>query len=453
MMPSPVIETLPLSCAAIELLPALARRQFPLALFSGEHSGDWDILTADPVRSLASQNGKLSVYRDGQQHTADAGADAFGTLESWLDDNANPLLSLPFTGGLAGFWGYESLHGGLRINAPAAGPDIPELWVSDYRWALLHHRPSGQWQLAADTPERARDIKQWLAEAAPEAAFTLDATFAASSTRSDYQQAFTAIQDYLHAGDCYQVNLARHFSAPYTGSPVAAFMALAATHSAPFSAYIGLPDNKAVLSFSPESFLSMNADGHVRTRPIKGTRPRHGDAAADAQAARDLAASEKDRAENLMIVDLLRNDLGKCCAPGSIKASKLFELESHANVHHLASTVEGQCRAGVTPLQVLQACFPGGSITGAPKQRAMQIIAELETVRRSVYCGAIGYINGDGQMNTSIAIRTLVADGKHMHCWGGSGIVADSQADDEYQECEDKVRVFMQALEKAGVNA
>jgi para-aminobenzoate synthetase component 1 len=230
-------------------------------------------------------------------------------------------------------------------------------------------------------------------------------------------------------------------------------MALAQAHSAPYSAYMGLPDNKAVLSFSPESFLHMDANGHIHTRPIKGTRPRHADAAADAQAASELQHSEKDRAENLMIVDLLRNDLGKCCEPGSIAASKLFELESHPNVHHLASTVEGQCRAGVTPLQVLQACFPGGSITGAPKQRAMQIISELETVRRSVYCGAIGYISDDGQMNTSIAIRTLVADGTQMHCWGGSGIVADSDCDAEYQECADKVAVFMQALEKAGVNA
>lgn len=447
-MPSPVIETLPLSCAAIDLLPALSRRRFPLALFSGEHSGDWDILTADPVRTLARQNGALILYRDGQQQPLDTAADAFSILDDWLNLADKPLLSLPFTGGIAGFWGYESLHRGLRITAPAAGPDIPELWVGDYRWALLHHRPSGQWQLAADTPARASDIKQWLAGSVPTAAFTLDATFTASDSQDDYRQAFSKVQDYLHAGDCYQVNLARHFSAPYSGSPATAFMALAATHSAPFSAYIGLPDNKAVLSFSPESFLSMSADGHIRTRPIKGTRPRHADAARDRQAAAELAASEKDRAENLMIVDLLRNDLGKCCEPGSITARKLFELESHANVHHLASTVEGQCRAGITPLHVLDACFPGGSITGAPKQRAMEIIAELETVRRSVYCGAIGYINADGQMNTSIAIRTLVADGRHMHCWGGSGIVADSNIDDEYQECEDKVRVFMRALEK-----
>ncbi|HEY9037281.1 MAG TPA: chorismate-binding protein, partial [Pseudomonadales bacterium] len=265
-MPSPVIETLSIDCPALKLLPALAARRFPLALLSGHHSGDWDILMADPVRTLCQQGNTLSVMEAEQTQTLPADSHAFAVLDDWQQAHSRAPQSLPFTGGLAGFCGYESLHNTLQITAPAHGPAVPDLWMGDYRWALLHHRRDHQWYLVADTAERATAIQQWLTHAVSQtgaAPFQLRSTFTGSTDQTHYRQAFARVQAYLQAGDCYQVNLARHFAAPYSGSPVSAFMALAQAHSAPYSAYMGLPDNKAVLSFSPESFLHMDANGHI----------------------------------------------------------------------------------------------------------------------------------------------------------------------------------------------
>lgn len=453
-MQQPVPESLDIHCKPLDLLPALARLPGPLALLSSADRGEWDILMAEPVRTLCLAGGQLQArFADGRCQAL-PGESPFRLLESWQAESACVQLphapEWPFLGGLAGYWAYETglpLHGLGPCAKP--GPDVPGLWVGDYRWALLHHRPTRRWWLVSEGASQRQRILSWLASAAagsPAPAFALESHFSADWDRQGYNRAFAGIRDYLQAGDCYQVNLARHFSASYEGDPLGAFMTLQSVHEAPFSAYVGLPGRQAILSFSPESFLTVSPGGHVSTRPIKGTRPRHRDPAQDRQALAELLGSEKDRAENLMIVDLLRNDLGRCCVPGSIRVPALFAPESHPNVHHLASTVEGQCRPGTSPLAVLEACFPGGSITGAPKKRAMEIIAELEPVRRSAYCGAIGYISRDGRMDTSIAIRTLVADGQRLHCWGGSGIVADSQAGEEFQECADKVNAFMDQL-------
>ena len=202
-----------------------------------------------------------------------------------------------------------------------------------------------------------------------------------------------------------------------------------------------------MLSSSPERFLKVTAN-RVETKPIKGTRPRKSDAAEDALQIAELQASEKDRAENVMIVDLLRNDLGKCCSKGSVRTPELFAVESYATVHHLVSTVTGELAAGKHALDLLRSCFPGGSITGAPKIRAMEIIEELEPHRRGIYCGAIGYIGFDGNMDTNIAIRTLVHSHGEIRFWAGGGIVNDSQAAEEYQECFDKAEALLQMLAK-----
>ncbi|MDX5376629.1 MAG: anthranilate synthase component I family protein, partial [Halomonas sp.] len=185
---------------------------------------------------------------------------------------------------------------------------------------------------------------------------------------------------------------------------------------------------------------------HVETRPIKGTRPRGATPEEDRHLAEALKASPKDRAENVMIVDLLRNDLGRVCRPGSVRVPQLCGLESYANVHHLVSVVCGELEAGRRPLDLLAAAFPGGSITGAPKVRAMQIIDELEPSRRSVYCGSLGFVDVRGNMDTSIAIRTAMADGERLHLWGGGGLVADSEVEAEYVETLDKIRHLMAAL-------
>jgi para-aminobenzoate synthetase component 1 len=203
------------------------------------------------------------------------------------------------------------------------------------------------------------------------------------------------------------------------------------------------------MCLSPERFLSLH--GHrVETSPIKGTRPRYSDPQSDDQARRELRSSPKDRAENLMIVDLLRNDLGRSCVPGSIHVDRLFEVQSFPTVHHLVSTISGELRSGRNAWDLLRDSFPGGSITGAPKRRAMEIIAELETHERQVYCGSVLYISADGRMDSNIAIRSLLCEQGQVRCWGGGGIVADSDWQQEYQESYDKVGKFLNALENLG---
>ncbi len=256
------------------------------------------------------------------------------------------------------------------------------------------------------------------------------------------------VQKYLLEGDCYQVNLAQRFAAQASGDAYAAYLELRQSSPAPYSAFLDWPQAQ-ILCASPERFLQVR-QGRVETKPIKGTRARSDDAVEDARLAEELRHHPKDRAENLMIVDLLRNDLGKSCEPGSVRAPKLFEVESFANVHHLVSTVEGKLQSGRDALDVLRDCFPGGSITGAPKQRAMEIIEQLEPNRRGIYCGAIGYIGHDGNMDTNIAIRTLVYSEDSIRCWAGGGIVADSQCEAEYQETLDKVSAILELLQRFG---
>ncbi|AMD00206.1 Aminodeoxychorismate synthase component 1 [Halomonas chromatireducens] len=238
---------------------------------------------------------------------------------------------------------------------------------------------------------------------------------------------------------------AQRFSAPFAGDLWAAYQRLRLATPTPFSGYLAW-DEQAILSLSPERFLLCDEEGLVETRPIKGTRPRGATPEEDLRLAEALSISLKDRAENVMIVDLLRNDLGRVCRPGSVRVPQLCGLESYANVHHLVSIVCGELAAGKRPLDLLAAAFPGGSITGAPKVRAMQIIDELEPSRRSVYCGSLGYVDVRGRMDTSIAIRTAVADAGRLHLWGGGGLVADSDVNDEYTETLDKIRHLMTAL-------
>src|SRR5690606_2787944 len=267
-----------------------------------------------------------------------------------------------------------------------------------------------------------REVRARCAVAAvPEAgALPLHDGFRATTPPTRFHADIGRILDYLRAGDCYQVNYAQHFQAPWRGDPWQAYRHLRQLLPSPYSAYLEWPDH-AVLSLSPEQFLGVEGD-RVQTRPIKGTAPRGATATEDDALAARLRNSAKDRAENLMIVDLLRNDLGKSCVPGSITVPELFALESLANVHHLVSTVTGRLRRDQTPLDLLAHCFPGGSVTGAPKRRAMEIIAELEPVGRALYCGSVFHASAHGRLDSSIAIRTLLVAGDQIHCWGGGGI-------------------------------
>jgi para-aminobenzoate synthetase component 1 len=279
--------------------------------------------------------------------------------------------------------------------------------------------------------------------------FALSSAVTSNMSFDEYTKAFNTVKNYITEGDCYQVNLAQRFSAKAHGCSWTAYSKLREISPAPFMAYMNF-GSLQVLSGSPERFLQV-VGNHVETRPIKGTRPRSDDVEQDKQLAEDLQASIKDKAENLMIVDLLRNDISKNCKIGSVKADKLFQLQSFANVHHLVSIVTGRLKIGKTAIDLLRGCFPGGSITGAPKLRAMQIIEELEPHRRGVYCGAIGYIGFDGNMDTNIAIRTAVYSADEsgegeISFYAGGGIVADSVLEKEYAETLDKASSMLKTM-------
>ncbi len=265
-------------------------------------------------------------------------------------------------------------------------------------------------------------------------------------THRGYLDAVARVREYIVAGDIFQANLSQRFQAPLGEPPFELYRRLRCRNPAPFSAYLGF-DGLEVVSASPERFLRLDENRrHVETRPIKGTRPRGLGPMHDAALGRALAESEKDRAENVMIVDLLRNDLSRVCRPGTVRVPELFALEHHPTVHHLVSTVVGELDPAADAVDLLRATFPGGSITGAPKVRAMEIIAELEPTRRGVYCGAIGYLSGTGAMDTSIVIRTFLALRGQVYFQAGGGIVADSDPELEYRETVDKARALIEAL-------
>jgi para-aminobenzoate synthetase component 1 len=268
-----------------------------------------------------------------------------------------------------------------------------------------------------------------------------------SFTHAAYLEAVTRVREYILAGDIFQTNLSQRFEVPLRERPWDLYVRMRKRNAAPFAAFLELPDG-AVLSASPERFLRVDVDGLVETRPIKGTRPRGIGPEHDGALGQALTESAKDRAENLMIVDLMRNDLSRVCEPGTVRVPELFALERYATVHHLVSTVVGRLSPGTDALDLLRAAFPGGSITGAPKVRAMEIIAELEPSQRSAYCGSIGYWSVTGALDTNIAIRTVIAPGDRDRVYfsAGGGIIADSDPEQEYRETLDKARGMIDAL-------
>ena len=364
---------------------------------------------------------------------------------------------IPFCGGILGYMGYDLGKGLHRIPVTASADPFPAVQLCAYDWCIVQdhllQRATLVTQPRVDSAER-RDILARIHDAGikPASRFALTSRFASNMSPDRYRDAFTRIQDYIQAGDCYQVNLTQCFSASYEGDPWQAYSTLRKVAAAPFSAYLSLDGDAALLCLSPERFLSLHGH-HVATSPIKGTRPRHADPALDELARSELCSSHKDRAENLMIVDLLRNDLGRSCVPGSIHVDRLFEVQSFPTVHHLVSTISGELQPDRTVWDLLRDSFPGGSITGAPKRRAMQIINELEPHEREVYCGSVLYVSADGRMDSNIAIRSLLCERGITRCWSGGGIVADSDWELEHRESYDKVGKFLQALEAGGLTS
>jgi len=428
----------------------LSSEPWAMLLHSGsaQHAHNrFDILVADPLIRLTTRGAQTDIAtRETSRQSPD---DPFLLLEQQLDEcglHAQPDEDFPFLGGALGLFGYDL---GRRVETlpETAQQDIrlPDMAVGIYDWALIADHRLQRVTLVCHGDIQAR--MRWLETHSqpPEfEKFQLHGGWQANMSREQYGEKFRQIQEYLHSGDCYQINLAQRFSTRYSGDEWQAFLTLNAANRAPFSAFIRLPDH-AVLSLSPERFLWLE-NHRVQTRPIKGTLPRLEAPQADAQQAMRLAASEKDRAENLMIVDLLRNDIGRVATPGSVRVPELFVVEPFPAVHHLVSTITAELPPDCHASSLLRACFPGGSITGAPKVRAMQIIEELEPHRRNAYCGSIAYISCCGTMDSNITIRTLLTEGENIYCWAGGGIVADSIEQAEYQETFDKVARILPQL-------
>jgi para-aminobenzoate synthetase component 1 len=367
-----------------------------------------------------------------------------------IEQEPNPEC---LSGGWIGFLGYELGYvreSRLRQLCPSV--DAPLMSAGFYLWTASHNRKTDQYWLwiHPKCPGETRDLlEQWLGSDEPAATtgWSMFSRFQPRQTPSAFRASVERVRQYIEAGDCYQANLSQEFSGHFTGDPWQAFQALSDANPTPYSGFIRAGE-ASILSVSPERFLEIH-DRTVTTSPIKGTRPRGGTPESDSAYATELEGSEKDLAENLMIVDLLRNDLSLNAKPGSVKVDKLFALESYRNVHHLVSHIRAELAEAVTPMKALFDAFPGGSITGAPKIRAMEIIRELEPHWRGPYCGSIFYRGLDGTLDSNIAIRTMLCDGEGtIRCWGGGGIVADSDPEAEYQETLAKVGSLMRFLEE-----
>ncbi|MEZ2602897.1 aminodeoxychorismate synthase component 1 [Kluyvera intermedia] len=415
--------------------------------FADHPHSRYDIIVAQPCTTLVTR-GDVTVVSDAEK-TETSSDDPLRLLQKVLADcpfSDIPLPDLPFIGGAVGLWGYDL---GRRFeNLPQRALNdisVPDMAVGIYDWALIvdHQRQVVTLLCYGDVNARLAWLQQQ--QAPTVAPFVLTSRWQSNMSRQQYGEKFRQVQAYLQSGDCYQVNLAQRFQASYQGDEWQAFVRLNRANRAPFSAFLRF-DDSAIMSLSPERFIQLE-QGHIQTRPIKGTLPRLEDPIADAEQARRLAHSPKDRAENLMIVDLMRNDIGRVAVPGSVRVPELFVVEPFPAVHHLVSTITATLPAALHATDLLRAAFPGGSITGAPKVRAMEIIDELEPHRRNAWCGSIGYLSVCGNMDTSITIRTVTASEGTLYCSAGGGLVADSEEGAEYQETFDKVNRILSQLE------
>ncbi len=430
--------------------------QLPWAVFldSGRprsNYGRYDIISAFPKKTFIT-HGAETVISTGDNKQIVPG-DPFRLLSREIKKNAAYINELPFSGGAIGYFSYDL--GRTIEKMPVHAEDdiqMPDMAVGVYHWAYIADHIERKAVLVGDLSEpRVRlnwpYIKEKVSGAFSEpqsSDYSAVSAIQSNMTEQAYKEKFASVKNYIGSGDCYQVNLAQRFNAEVSGCPWDGYKKLRTINPSPFSAFINIPEF-SILSASPERFLQVRKN-NVETKPIKGTRPRSDKLDEDQKLQRELSTSIKDQAENVMIVDLLRNDLSKCCVSNSVKVPGLFEIESFPTVHHLVSTVTGKLPEDTSALQLLRACFPGGSITGAPKIRAMEIIEELEPHRRALYCGSIAYLGFNGDMDSSIAIRTLIQKNQQVYFYAGGGLVWDSDADAEYQETFDKAAAMFKLL-------
>ena len=454
----------------LEVVRALPHPALLLSGLPGHSASRFSILAWAPVRIVAFAGGRTRVDRffdAGGTRELERITDPFRLLRTIVSANrVGRPPGLPFAGGAIGYLGY-----GMRRyveSLPSGPPDpvgAPDLWFGIYDAAIVFDHAErrialvaggsghgGPGPRSARATARLHDLRARLEQARdagggrPARAATGKAGEAVAVTpQAEHRRRIERALEYIAAGDVYQVNLSHRIRCRHEGDPVDLFLDLARDNPAPFAAYLDTGRIR-VISASPERFLSLHGS-RASSSPIKGTRPRGATPDQEGRLVEELLGSAKDRAENVMIADLVRNDLGRVCEPGSVHVEKLSGLETFATVHHLVSTISGRPRADRDRVDLLRALFPGGSMTGAPKVRAMELIDELEREERGVYSGSIGYLSFDGGMDLNIVIRTILCAEGSAHLRVGGGIVADSDPEAEYRETLDKAHALLRALD------
>jgi para-aminobenzoate synthetase component 1 len=472
MIRQPIIQEQNTSLNPLKTFELFKDESHSFVLDSGMDSqrlGRYSFIGSDPFLIMKSQGDNITLTSGNSQKTQQG--NPFDILHNLfekyrLDCSQAPV---PFCGGAVGYFSYDLCH--FIESLPGTAIDdlqLPESYFAFYSTIVAFDNLLGKTYIISSGFPEYDDEGQRLTKAAeqiekmasrlsapvsvPEYNTTgtpalTEAVLKCNFTPEDYKNAVKKVRDYIIAGDIFQANISQRFETDLTIPPYELYSRLRQINPAPFASYLNF-DDVVIVSASPERFLRLDSD-QVETRPIKGTRPRGKNAANDKAMAQELTASIKDRAENVMIVDLERNDLGRVCQFGTINVTELAILETFPTVFHLTSTVVGKLRSDKNRLDLLKATFPGGSITGAPKVRAMEIIDEVEPTRRSIYTGAIGYLCFSGNMDINIVIRTFLVKDKKAYFQVGGGIVYDSDPEEEYQETLDKAKALIQALNLA----
>ncbi|MBU4267224.1 MAG: aminodeoxychorismate synthase component I [Candidatus Altiarchaeota archaeon] len=435
----------------VEFFDSVSDRDYAFFLDSGmshDRLGRYSFIGYEPFMVFRSKGRAVEVIRDGK--TEDIEANPFDVLEGLLKDYRVDETELPFTGGAVGFFGYDLKD--MLYDLPQLAEDDIRMWdcvLGFYDSVLVFDHLEKKWYLTGcgftdrdygGEIERASEFPGDKEENS--GGF---AGYKSNFKKEEYLRTLKRVKEYIAAGDIYQANISQRLEAEMMIESWELYKRLREINPAPFAAFLNFGDI-AVVSASPERFFRVEGR-RIETRPIKGTRPRGGDSEEDKGLEKELLASEKDKAEHVMIVDLERNDLGKVCEFGSIKVSEFEVIEGYSTVFQMVSTVEGVLREDVSQVDCLRAMFPGGSITGAPKVRAMEIIEELEPTKRGLYTGSIGYLGFNGNIDLSIVIRTFLVKDNRAYFQVGGGIVADSSPEAEYQETMDKAKALIDSLQ------
>lgn len=420
-----------------------------------ERFGQYSFIGYDPILTYKVKGTTVTLEEDGsEQHLNE---NAFDALQKLYQRYAFSYESdLPFVGGFVGYLGYDLRHHVEKLPAVAVDQvAVPDAFLGLYDGVFVYDHKRDLWHLTAfglkkDANEIMLSLEKNLEIASKQCAVLSyvenEACYARSNvSKETYMERVQAVRDHIWNGDLYQVNFTQHFTVPVTVAPWEIYKKLRTVNAAPFSAYMDFGEG-VLASSSPERFIQLK-NNVIETRPIKGTMPRYvDDPVKDAETQQLLQNSEKDRSELLMIVDLERNDIGRVSKIGTVKVPELFCLETYETVHHLVSTVVGELSEGLTPVDLLRATFPGGSITGAPKIKAMTVIDALEPTTRNLYTGSIGYLGLNGDMDLNIVIRTLVIKDDHAYFGVGGGVVWDSVPLSEYEESLTKGKALLKTL-------